>query len=171
MEDRDKDLCGAVTATPLVVDQAMRFNGACHCGDVKATITTLKPPSALGVRTCQCSFCRRHGAVNVSDPDGLTEIACDERRVERYRFALETADFVICRRCGVYVAAVVGSGDNVRSTLNVAGLAIAAFTGVEERPIDYDAETTDVRTARRSTRWTPTRFTDAKLRASYFGPH
>ena len=149
----------------------MTFSGACHCGAVKAVFETSKTPAELGVRECQCAFCRRHQAVNTSDPEGLFTVECKAADVERYRFALRTADFLICRRCGVYFAAVIGKGDAIYSTVNVAGLAMQEFMALERKPIVYDEETPGSRVDRRATKWTPTRFADPELASSYFGPH
>ena len=149
----------------------MIYSGQCHCGKVKATFETQKTPQELGVRTCQCAFCRAHGAVNISDPEGVTTIEGAADDVNRYTFALRTADFIMCKNCGVYIAAVMGEGDRIVSTLNIAGLRINEFDGVEEAPMEYGAETTEERIERRYTKWTPTKFTDAALAASNFGPH
>ena len=149
----------------------MHYSGQCHCGTVSASFETAKTPQALGVRTCQCDFCRRHGSVNISDADGLITIQGRAEDIVRYRFGLLTADFLICRNCGVYVAAVMGRGDRIVSTLNVVGLRMSAFLDIAEAPADYDAETTEARIARRYDKWTPTRFADAQLAASDFGPH
>jgi hypothetical protein len=146
-------------------------SGACHCGALKASFESKKPPQQLGVRTCQCDFCRRVGAINISDPDGAVVIDAKESDVIRYRFALRTADFLICKQCGVYIAAVTGEGSKIRSTLNVAGLRMTEFLDVAEQPMQYGAEDAAARVARRAEKWTPTRFTDAALAASYFGPH
>lgn len=149
----------------------MFFRGQCHCGKLKASFETRKTPAELGVRTCQCDFCRRHGAVNISDPEGEVVIDAKAEDVHRYRFALKTADFLICKQCGVYIAAATGEGGNIRSTINVAGLRMKEFLGIEEAPMQYGAETAEARIARRAEKWTPTRFLDAELAASYFGPH
>lgn len=149
----------------------MIYSGQCHCGALKVSFDTKKTPDRLGVRTCQCDFCRRVGAVNVSDPDGEAVIDAGAGDVARYRFALKTADFLLCRRCGVYVAAATGQGAAIRSTLNVAGLRMTAFLELAEAPMEYGAEDAGARVARRFAKWTPTRFTDAELSASYYGPH
>lgn len=149
----------------------MIYSGQCHCGKLKASFETLKTPQALGVRTCQCDFCRRVGAINISDPEGEVVIDAKADDVIRYRFALRTADFLICKHCGVYIAAVTGEGADIRSTINVAGLRMKEFLTVEEAPMRYGAENAEERVARRAAKWTPTRFLDAGLAASYFGPH
>lgn len=149
----------------------MIYSGQCHCGKLKASFESDKSPQELGVRTCQCAFCRAHGALNISDPEGETIIECAPEDVLRYRFALRTADFLICRHCGVYIAAVTGEGDDIRSTINVVGLRMSEFLSVEETPMQYGSETADERNSRRAKRWTPTRFSNPDLAASYFGPH
>lgn len=149
----------------------MRHLGQCHCGRLKASFESQKSPQKLGVRTCQCDFCRRVGAINISDPEGEVVIEAKADEMIRYRFALRTADFLICKECGVYIAAVTGEGTNIRSTLNVAGLRMMAFLSIDEAPMQYGAETAERRIARRAEKWTPTRFTDPSLNASCFGPH
>lgn len=149
----------------------MIYSGQCHCGKLNASFETQKTPQVLGVRTCQCDFCRRVGAINISDPEGEVVIDAIADDLIRYRFALRTADFLICRHCGVYIAAVTGDGADIRSTINVAGLRMTEFLAVEEAPMQYGAETAETRVARRAAKWTPTRFLDAELAASYFGPH
>jgi hypothetical protein len=43
----------------------------------------------------------------VADLGGLFEVWADDwSLVENYRFGTRTCDFLICRRCGVFIAAV-----------------------------------------------------------------
>ncbi len=149
----------------------MLHSGQCHCGKLKASLETRRTPQELGVRTCQCEFCRRVGAVNISDPEGEVVIDAKAGDIRRYRFALRTADFLLCHECGVYVAAAIGAGANIRSTINVAGLRMTAFLSIEEQKMQYGAEDAAVRVMRRVDKWTPTRFTDAALQSSHFGSH
>ena len=130
--------------------------GQCHCGKIKATFETEKTPETLGVRTCQCVFCRRHGAINISDPDGVTTIDAASEDVNRYTFALRTADFLTCKTCGVYIAAVLTDGDQSWSTVNVHGLRVPEFLDHEITPGNYEGETEAARVARRKANWTPT---------------
>lgn len=109
--------------------------------------------------------------MNISDPDGQVKIDASANDVQRYVFALRTAEFLICKTCGIYIAAVMGKGEKIVSTLNIAGLGIDEFADVDEAPMDYGAETTEDRVARRYMKWTPTIFSDATLAATGFGPH
>lgn len=149
----------------------MRYAGQCHCGKLKAVFETQKTPQQLGIRTCLCSFCMRRNAIHISDPEGEVVIDAAADDVLRYRFALRTADFLICRHCGTYICAVIGEGDHIRSVVNIVGLRLEDFLNIEETPSEFGAETTEERIARRAGRWTPTRFIDQELGAAYFGPH
>ena len=85
----------------------MDHAGGCHCGNIHVALRLSKPPEQNPVRTCTCSFCRSHDPRMISDPAGLLEISADDwSLVELYRFGTRTADFVICRRCGVFIAAI-----------------------------------------------------------------
>lgn len=130
--------------------------GGCHCGNLAVRFETGLRPADLPVRACQCSFCRRHGARCVSDPGGRASItARDEGALVRYRFGLNTADFLVCGVCGVYLGALMSEDDGrAFATLNV-----NAFdkNGVfaDATPVSYDAETEPARRERRRLKWTP----------------
>ena len=53
---------------------------------------------------CQCSFGRKHDAITTSDPQGAI-VVLDGSAIIRYRFASETAEFLICARWGIYIGA------------------------------------------------------------------
>ena len=81
--------------------------GGCHCGNLRLSLRLSHPPEDTPLRACGCSFCRAHNTRTTSDPDGSVEIwAEDWSLVQSYRFGSGTADFLICRRCGVYIGAV-----------------------------------------------------------------
>ena len=127
------------------------FEGSCHCGAVTARFETAIPPETIEVRADQCGFCRRNGAKTVSDPAGRLTLKFREQAIERYRFGTRTSDFIVCRGCGVYVAAVIeGYG-----VLNVVGADIRPLAERTAVPVDYDAETPESRLGRRRARWTP----------------
>jgi len=135
-----------------------RFESHCHCGALALAFTTRRAPAELPLRECQCSFCRKHGARTTADPEGFAEIrVADPRALARYRFGLGTADYLVCSRCGVYLAAVMEEGDRVWAVLNVNAFADrAAFAGAAT-PMVYDREDEARRRARRRKLWTPAR--------------
>ena len=134
----------------------MTLDGRCHCGNVEVSFETSRTPSQLELRECACTFCRRHGATSVADPAGLLVVRVrGAEQLSRYRFGLRTADFLVCRTCGVYVAAVCEVDGRTYGTLNANVLdARASLTAAPVR-VDYDGETAAQRTARRARAWTP----------------
>jgi len=127
------------------------YPGACHCGAVGVFFETDAGADALQVRACQCGFCRRHGAKTVSDPAGRLTLSFEPEAVHLYRFGARTADFLICRECGDYVAAIM---DDV-GVVNVVAADIEDFASRPADPVDYENETPEARRARRRARWTP----------------
>lgn len=39
-----------------------RVNGRCHCGNIHVDMDLTREPSAYNLRTCDCDYCRKHGA-------------------------------------------------------------------------------------------------------------
>jgi hypothetical protein len=134
----------------------MQHSGGCHCGNITVRLRLSRSPDQMPLRSCSCGFCRAHGTRTLSDRDGEVKIAVtDWSQAERYRFGSRTADYILCRRCGVYVGAVCDTSSGLRAVLNVNCLDDrAAFTQTPAAP-DYDGEATDARLARRATNWMP----------------
>lgn len=119
-------------------------------------LDTAREPSALPVRTCGCAFCTKHRPRYTSDPAGHVTIRiANDASASRYRFGLRLADFLICRTCGVFVAAYE-PGDPGRAVINLEVLARAAeFVATPTHLTIYDSEDVATRTARRAKNWTP----------------
>lgn len=130
----------------------MTQTGSCHCGAIRIEFETGKP---LAPRACQCSFCRKHGARSVSDPDGAASLVFAIEPI-RYRFASRAADYLLCSVCGVYVGAMTDDGGRALVTFN-----LNAFDDrrpeLEAAPVSYDGESAAERAASRRRRWTPVR--------------
>jgi hypothetical protein len=138
-------------------DEAMHplhtIRGACHCGNLSYELRTRTSLDAIRARACDCSFCRMHAARNWSDPEGKAVIRIrDVHHLQRYRFGLRTADFLLCTVCGAYLGAVLSAGDQSWSTVN---LRLSALD-VGETGASYGSEDTGARIARRQHAWTPT---------------
>ena len=132
------------------------YRGGCHCGNIHLTFETGIEPTQMEIRACQCAFCVRHGSRAAADPLGRLIVSVeDEARLHRYRFGLRTADYLICRDCGVYVAAVTTDGGDPRAIVIVNALDDRLRFGREPVPMDYDAESREGRMARRQARWMP----------------
>ncbi len=112
----------------------------------------MREPADLPVRTCGCTFCLRHRPRYTSDPAGHVTIG-GGAVASPYRFGLRLADFLICRTCGVFVAAYEPAG---RAVINLESLdRRAEFTATTLQLTIYDTEDVAARTARRSANWTP----------------
>lgn len=131
------------------------LGGACHCGHIEVEFLTARVASDLPLRACDCSFCRRHGAKTTSDPDGKLTIRADSGAIHRYRFGMNVTDFIVCRHCGSYIAAVSPEAGDERAALNVVGTAVSEFAACEATPVNRDDETSDSRRERRRKLWTP----------------
>ncbi|TMA25511.1 MAG: aldehyde-activating protein [Deltaproteobacteria bacterium] len=130
--------------------------GRCHCGNVEISLETRIDPRQLPLRACQCSFCRRHGARTTADPAGRAAIKVrDVEELSRYRWGLATADFLVCRRCGVYLGALLSEGGRGWATLNANAFDDQEPFRREAEPVSYEGETAEQRIARRKSGWTP----------------
>jgi hypothetical protein len=134
----------------------MDHAGGCHCGNITVLLRLSVAPDQVALRACSCDFCRAHSTRTVADRNGIFEVrAADWSNVERYQFGSRTAEYMICRRCGVYVAAVCETRTGLRAVVNVNCLDDrAAFTLPPAAPY-YDGETTEARLDRRAANWMP----------------
>jgi hypothetical protein len=134
----------------------MLHSGGCHCGVISVRLHLSRTPEQMNLRSCACAFCRAHATRTLSDRDGQADVAVsDWSLAERYRFGSRTADYLICRRCGVYVGAFCQTASGLRAVINVNCLEDrAAFTQAPAAP-DYDGETAEARLLRRDSNWMP----------------
>jgi len=133
----------------------LRHGGGCHCGNIKIIFESQIDPRQIKVRACQCSFCRKHGTRAVSDPEGLLTIQiADQDQLGRYIFAYRTAEYLVCRTCGVYVAAVTVGTDEPRAIAQLNAIAEDENFGIAVA-VDYSHESRTDRVQRRSEVWMP----------------
>ena len=84
----------------------------------------------------------------------MTFRVAEPSKLERYRFATRSSDFLICGDCGVYVAAVISSNKGQFATVNVN--AIKGLQHIPEAmPVSYEGESREQKASRREARWTP----------------
>jgi hypothetical protein len=75
--------------------------------------------------------------------------------VQRYRFGTGSADFLICRECGVYLGAQTSREGSRFGILNTRTLDPIPEALPEAAPMSYANEASEARYARRQARWTP----------------
>lgn len=87
---------------PLVekIDVKPVHKGQCHCGSVKFTVRLAS--GLIDPRRCNCSMCKRRGAVVASVE--LKDLTIDEGedQLSLYQFNTNTARHYFCSRCGIY---------------------------------------------------------------------
>jgi hypothetical protein len=132
----------------------MIIDGGCHCGNITFALDWRPDPSEIPARACTCSFCVKHGGVWTSCATGALRVTVrDPSLVSRYSFGTRTAAFHVCSGCGV--VPVVTSRIDGRE---YAVVSVNAFNNVDpgmlrRAPISFDAETEEVRLARRKRGW------------------
>ena len=72
----------------------------CHCGLVEIEIDL--PDGIDEVGRCDCSICRRKGAVLAAVPLRSLRVVKGEEHLTLYQFHTETAKHYFCSNCGIY---------------------------------------------------------------------
>lgn len=75
----------------------MSFRGSCHCGKLAYTVDEDAPAKAM---ECNCSICRRKGALHhFTTPDKFHREA-DEADIRVYTFNKHVIRHMFCKTCG-----------------------------------------------------------------------
>ena len=101
--------------------------GQCHCGAVRFEVEL--PDSFASARRCDCSFCRRRGAVVVSTPLSGFRLLSGQDRLTLYQFGTNTAQHWFCATCGIY------THHRRRSNPSQMGVNAACLDGVNPRDL------------------------------------
>ncbi|WMJ68091.1 GFA family protein [Stenotrophomonas sp. 24(2023)] len=73
---------------------------SCHCGSIELRLHL--PEGIVDPRRCDCSMCRRRGAIAASvSQDGL-QIVRGHAHLRRYQFNTHVAEHYFCGLCGIY---------------------------------------------------------------------
>ena len=72
----------------------------CHCGSVELQLEL--PDGLVDLRRCNCSMCRRRGAIVASVPLAGLKITRGQDALSVYEFNTCTAKHYFCSRCGIY---------------------------------------------------------------------
>ena len=129
----------------------MHHLGGCHCGNIHVRLRLSTRPEDNALRACTCTFCRSHSPRMVSDPEGIFDVWADEN----YRFGTRTCDFLICRRCGVFIAAISETTMGARAVVNVNCLSDRGHFTSTPAFNDFEGETIETRSSRRAENWMP----------------
>ncbi|WP_119968704.1 GFA family protein [Shewanella japonica] len=100
----------------------LRHIARCHCGEVN--IELFLPNGIENPRRCDCSICRRKGAIVASVPLANLKIISGEQHLTCYQFNTHTAKHYFCSKCGIY------THHQRRSNPNEYGYNIGCLVGV-----------------------------------------
>ena len=108
------------------------IRASCHCGAVRieAVLTAGLDTTAR----CDCSFCKRRQAANVSTSAATLKVLEGENALTLYTWGTRTAKHYFCRHCGIY------THHRRRSDPSECGVNIGCIEGVNPRdfePIGY----------------------------------
>ncbi|TLM77063.1 GFA family protein [Microbulbifer harenosus] len=77
-----------------------KHRATCHCGAVELELDL--PAGLVDVRRCDCSMCRRRGAIAASVTlDGI-RIVKGAEHLKLYQFNTKMAKHYFCGNCGIY---------------------------------------------------------------------
>ncbi len=78
----------------------VHHKASCHCGAVVLRLHL--PDGIVSPRRCDCSICRRKGAIVASVPLAAIEILQGHAELKLYEFNTKTAKHFFCSVCGIY---------------------------------------------------------------------
>lgn len=106
----------------------------CHCGAVELELHL--PDGVVNPRHCDCSICRRKGAIVASVPLSGLNVVKGQDVLKLYQFNTNTARHFFCSVCGIY------THHQRRSNPSQYGYNVGCLEGVN--PYDLDpVEVTD----------------------------
>lgn len=80
------------------IQERRTYQGACHCGRVRFELDAVLDY----VMECNCSLCRRVGALWHGASDASLRITAGESELTLYQFHTMTAKHYHCRHCGIH---------------------------------------------------------------------
>jgi hypothetical protein len=108
-------------------------SAGCHCGNLALDARLPEEPATYRPRACDCDFCRKHAAAYVSDARGSMRIRIrNERDACRYRQGSEQAELLLCRQCGVLVAALFSHDGRLHGAINARAVDARTQFGTEQ---------------------------------------
>ena len=106
---------------------------SCHCGAVELLLDL--PDGIVDPRRCDCSICRKKGAIAASVPLSGVTIVKGHAELKLYQFNTNTAKHYFCSICGIY------THHQRRSNPQEYGYNVGCLEGVN--PFDIAAITTN----------------------------
>lgn len=131
------------------------LSGGCHCGNILLQIDLPQHVSTYRPRACDCTFCSKHGAAYISDPQGSVRIRIKaERDTRMYRQGSGAAECLLCATCGVLIGALYRSGEQIYAAVNAKAIDTPERFG-DEQPVSPQALTESDKIGRWQSIWFP----------------
>jgi len=132
----------------------MDIAGSCHCGNISFSLRWPDSAAEIPARRCGCTFCVKHGGVWTSEPGAALRVhLSDVGTVARYAFGTETADFLVCARCGVAPLVTSQIEGVTYAVVNVNCFDNVDRARLREQPTSFDGEDAAARLDRRRRKW------------------
>ncbi len=77
-----------------------KHRASCHCGTVVLELDL--PDGLVDPRRCNCSICRRKGAIVAAVPLAGLRVVQGEASLSLYQFNTKVAKHYFCSNCGIY---------------------------------------------------------------------
>lgn len=97
--------------------------GKCHCGAVEFEVTL--DNGLENIRRCNCSLCRRKGALMAGVPLSGLRVTKGEDALTLYQWNTKTAKHYFCKICGIY------THHQRRSDPTTYGFNVACIDGID----------------------------------------
>ncbi|WP_371168414.1 GFA family protein [Aliiroseovarius sp. 2305UL8-7] len=109
-----------------------KIKGGCHCGAVTFEVD---PPEF--VVSCNCSICRRYGALWTHCPPNNGTILTGQDNLKTYSWGDKMIDFCSCKTCGAVTHWAAGeNADQDRIALNMRMAPLEVMDGLKVRRFD-----------------------------------
>jgi hypothetical protein len=132
----------------------MIVRGRCHCGNISFALDWEPDPADIPARACDCTFCRKHGGLWTSNPDGRLRVRVREPAwVSQYAFGTATAQFHVCARCGIVPLVTSEIDGRLYAVVSVNAFENVDPARLRRAPVSFDGEDEGVRLARRKRSW------------------
>ena len=102
-----------------------RLYGNCHCGSVHFSIPRNLDMNA--VRRCDCSLCKRRGAIMLACPIEEVEIEEGAEHLVHYKWNTKVATHHFCSKCGIM------THHQRRTTPEICGINVGCIDDIDYR--------------------------------------
>jgi len=132
----------------------MLIEGSCHCGNIRFTLDWVPEPVDIPARACGCSFCVKHGGLWTSCPSGTLRVSvAAPERTFHYEFGTKTAQFHVCKSCGVVPVVTSQIAGRLYAVVSVNAFDNVDAARIRRKPASFDGEGEGERLARRQRHW------------------